>query len=146
MAPKRALYYSYGEDEKCSATQKFMEESGVLLQVRDLSKTPLTEREVTLLFGHLKLDHFLNSASPSYLEKKLDSTQPSRSDVIKMVAADYTLLRRPIVKVGRLVLVGCDQKKISEMLHLGGNGAEPLKDPPPPPRHNRQKKSHSGRS
>ena len=146
MAPKRALYFSYGEDEKCAETRKFMENAGVILQNRDLSKNPLSERELTMLFGHLKLDHFLNTSSPNFAEHKLASTQLSRNEVIKMIAADHTLLRQPIVKVGRLVLVGCDQKKISEMLLLGGNGAEPPKDPPPPPRHSRQKKSHSGRS
>ena len=146
MAPRRALYFSYGEDEKCAETRKFMETSGVILQFRDLSKNPLSERELNLLLGHLKLDHFLNSASPGYLENKLDNTQATRTDIIKMMAADHTLLRRPIVKVGRLVLVGCDQSKIAEMLQLGGNGAEPKKDPPAPPRHSRQKKSHAGRS
>ncbi len=146
MAPKRAIYYSYDEDEKCAETKKFMETSGVILQTRDLSKNPLSEREVTLLVGHLKMDHFLNTSGSSFREHKLDSTNPSRTDLIKMIAADHTLLRRPIVKVGRLVLVGCDQKKIAEMLQLGGNGAEPLKDPPQPAKHGRQKKSHAARS
>jgi arsenate reductase-like glutaredoxin family protein len=146
MAPKRALYYSYGEDEKCAATRKYMEESGVILQSRDLSKNPLSERELTMLLGHLKLDHFLNSSSPGYIENKLDSTQPDRSEVIKMMVADHTMIRRPIVKVGRLVIVGCDQSKISEMLQIGNNGLEPQKDPPQPAKHGRYKKSHAGRS
>lgn len=146
MAPKRALYYSYGEDEKCAATRKFIEESGVILQTRDLAKNPLSERELTLLFGHLKLDHFLNPSAPSFHEHKLDSTQPPRNEVIKMIAADHTLLRRPIVKAGRLLLIGCDQKKIAEMLQIGSNGNAAEKDPPQPIRHSRQKKSHSGRS
>jgi arsenate reductase-like glutaredoxin family protein len=145
MAPKRAQYFSYGEDEKCAETRKFIEAAGINLQTRDLSKNPLSVRELTLLFGHLKLDHFLNSSAPSFRELKLDSTQPSRSELIKMIAADYTLLRQPIVKAGRLVMVGCDQKKISEMLLLGGNGAGPPKDPPQPSKHGR-KKSHAGRS
>lgn len=146
MAPKRAFYLSYGEDEKCAETRKFMESSGIVLQVRDVAKNPLTVRELTLLFGHLKLDHFLNTSAPSFHEQKLDSIQPSRTELIKMIAADYTLLRRPIVKAGRLVMVGCDQKKIAEMLQIGGNGKGPDKDPPQPIRHSRQKKSHAGRS
>ncbi|MDH3891685.1 MAG: hypothetical protein OEV49_11425 [candidate division Zixibacteria bacterium] len=145
MAPKRALYLSYGEDEKCAATRKFMEDAGVILQIRDLSKNPLSERELTVLFGHLKVDHFLNTSAPSYQELKLDGKQPARSEIIKMVASDHTLLRRPIVKAGRLLLVGCDQKKISDMLQIGGNGAEPSKDPPQPKNHRPQKKSHAGR-
>ena len=147
MAPKRAMYISYGEDEKCDATKKFMEDSGVILQDRDLSKNHLSEFELIKLIGNLKLDHFINSSSPGYRENKLDSTQPDRIAIIKMIAADYTLLRRPIVKVGRLVLVGSDQKKISEMLQISGNGAEPVKDPPPPKSKNsRPKRIHSGRS
>ena len=147
MAPKRALYLSYGEDEKCIATRKFMEDSGVVLQARDLAKNNLSERELTMLIGHLKMDHFLNSSSPGYHENKLDSTQPERADVIKMIAADHTLLRRPIIKVGRLVLVGSDQKKISEMLQISGNGAEPVKDPPQPKgKSSRPKRAHVGRS
>lgn len=146
MAPRRAQYFSYGEDEKCAETRKFIEESGVVLQTRDLAKNPLSERELTVLFGHLKLDHFLNSSAPSFREHNLDSTHPTRNEVIKMIAADHTLLRRPIVKAGRLLLIGCDQKKIAEMLQIGSNGNAAEKDPPQPIRHARQKKSHAGRS
>jgi len=128
MPPKRATFISYGEDESCTQTRKFIEDSGVLLTFRDLEKRPFSEREVANLVGHLDIRHFLNKASDSYLGKGLDKGLPDRQEVIKMMAVDYTLLRKPIIKASRLITIGCDQKRISELLQLVGNGGPEIDD------------------
>ncbi len=146
MAPKRALYFTYGDDEKCAETRKFMEESGVILQIRDLAENPLTEGELIRLVGHLKLEHFLNPSSPNYSKHNLNNSGLCRGEIIKLMAADHTLLKRPIVKAGRLLLIGCDQAKIAEMLQLENNGSEPSKDPPQPKSNKPGKKAQTARS
>lgn len=127
MAPKRATFLTYGNDEASSEMKKFIEEAGVLLNVRDIEKDPLSERELRTLIGYLQVDHFLNRLSPAYEEFKLDKMEnPSRDEVIKLMAKDHTLIRRPIVISTRLKTIGCDKKKIAEMLQIGLNG-EPVR-------------------
>jgi arsenate reductase-like glutaredoxin family protein len=122
MPLKRATYLTWGEDEQCAETRKFIENAGVLLDVRDLSRQPLSVDEVDKLIGHIHIDHFLNPLSASYAKYELDKKTPERREMIKLIAADYTLLRRPIIKNNRLFLVGCDRRKIAEMLQISPNG------------------------
>jgi arsenate reductase-like glutaredoxin family protein len=121
MVAKRATFISYGNSDPCAETKKFIEEAGVVLDVRDLEKAPLSEYELHKMIGHLDLSHFLNTMSDSYTKGKFDGKSMDRNEVIKLMAADYTLIKRPIIRGSRLLLIGCDKKKISEMLQLNNN-------------------------
>ena len=145
MAAKRVIFMSYGSDEACIKTRKFIEDAGVILQIRDMSEQPLTEYELNILIGQHRIGHFLNTSAPSLGKHKLDESLPPRNEIIKLMAADHTLIRRPIVKAGRLLIVGCDQRKIAEMLQISDNGDAAAVDPPQP-RNHRNKKAHAGRS
>ncbi|UCC44286.1 MAG: hypothetical protein JSU65_14460 [Candidatus Zixiibacteriota bacterium] len=118
MAPKRATFYSYGEEERCQAIRKFLEDAGVILDIRDIEKDPLTVGELDKLLGHGNMANFLNKLSERYVQAGLDKRMPERDELLKMIAEDNDLLRRPIVTTQRLKTVGCDKKKIKEMLQL----------------------------
>jgi arsenate reductase-like glutaredoxin family protein len=137
---------SYGNDEACAETRKFVEDGGVILQVRDIEKEPLSADELFALIGHLRIDHFLNKSAASYTEHRLDKSLPPREEIIKLMAQDHTLLRRPIIKSSRLITVGCDKRKIAEMLQLSNNGDGSVEDPPQPKNHRGNKKAHAARS
>ncbi len=122
MPLKRATYLTWGEDEQCAETKKFIENAGVILDVRDLSKQPLTANEVDRLIGHVNIDHFLNPMSPTYIKLEMDKKTPDRTEMIRLIVEDYTLLRRPIIRNNRLFLIGCDKRKIAEMLQFSPNG------------------------
>ncbi|MBU0983084.1 MAG: hypothetical protein KKA42_04390 [candidate division Zixibacteria bacterium] len=119
MAQKRATYYVYGSDDTCLDIQKYIEDAGVILSVRDMKKDPLTEAELDRLLGHLPLNHFINPISPGFKARGLDAAIPDREDMFRILAEDPSLLRRPILKTVRLLTVGCDKKKIAEMLQFG---------------------------
>ena len=125
MAPKRATFLTYGNDEKCRETCKFIEEAGVLLKVRDISKEPLSRYELAQIVGHLDISHFLNSLSPAFKKNNLDKGPVDRSQILDLMVSDHTLIRHPIVTTIRLTMVGCDRDKISDMLQLSANGDEP---------------------
>ena len=124
MAPKRATFFTYGNDEKCGETCKFIEEAGVLLKVRDISKEPLSKDELSQIVGYLDISHFLNSLSPAFKKNNLDKGPVDRSQVLDLMASDHTLIRQPIVRTIRLTMVGCDRDKITDMLQLNSNGSD----------------------
>lgn len=128
MAPKRAKFYSYGDDTMCVETKEFIEKAGVLLEIRDIEKQPLTERELSYLFRFIDIKHFLNTYSDSYEKYRLDKNLPPREKIIELMAQDHTLIRRPIIQTARLLTVGCDRKKISEMLQISANGSQPQEE------------------
>lgn len=122
MAPKRATFISYGTDDKCLETRRFIENAGIDLEVRDLLKKPFTEDEAFRLLGNWDLMVFLNPASEAFEKHGLDQKMPDRHEVARLIAADPTLLRRPIIKNSRLMTIGCDKRKIAEMLQISMNG------------------------
>lgn len=118
MVPKRATFMTYGNDNRCSDLRKSIEDAGVLLTVRDIEKEPLTVRELEDLIGCISLSHFLNTLSDSYTKYKLEKTLLPRDEIFKLMSKDHTLIRRPIVRTVRLITVGCDVRKVAEMLQV----------------------------
>jgi arsenate reductase-like glutaredoxin family protein len=128
MPPQRAKIYSYGNDEMCAEAVKYITDAGVVLDVRDMEKQPLSEFELRQLVGNLEINHFLNPLSPTYSKHKLDEKTPSREELIQLMAADHTLVRHPIIKAARLLMIGCDKRKIADLLQINENGEAPQID------------------
>ncbi|HUV31623.1 MAG TPA: ArsC/Spx/MgsR family protein [Acidobacteriota bacterium] len=122
MAPKRAQFLTYGDDERCHDARKFIEDAGVMLDVRDIAENPLSVYELDGLLGYWDISHFLNRMSEAYSKYGLDKKLPGRDELLDLIAKDHTLLRRPIVRSGRLMTVGYDRRKISEMFRINQNG------------------------
>lgn len=121
MAVRQAKFLTYGNDEQCAEIKKYIEDAGVILDFRDIEKKPLNVDELSAMMGYLEASHFINPASDSFEKYQLAEGLPERDKLIKMVVQDYTLLRRPIIRTARLLTVGCDKQKISEMLRLNGD-------------------------
>lgn len=122
MPPKRATFLTFGTDELCNETRHYIEDAGVLLDIRDLDQQPLSEGEVRKLLSNFNPDYFLNPGSRSFAKHGLDKGMPDRDELIKLIAKDNSLLRRPIIKTNRLFTIGCDRRRISEMLQIPLNG------------------------
>lgn len=122
MPPKRAAFLMWAEDEECKGIRKFLEDAGVALDIRDLTKRPLTTSEVKKLVGFVPLEYFLNPYASSFKKHNLDQDNLDRDETIALIASDPTLLRQPIIRTNRLFTVGCDRKKICEMLQISQNG------------------------
>jgi len=143
MAPKRATFLCYGDDELCAETRKFIEEAGVIIDMRDIGKDPLSEDEIDRLVGTLSIIHFINPLSKAYAKNGWDQKAPERREAIEAMAKDYTLIRRPIIKAARLVTIGADKQRIGEMLLLNRPNNE-LPEPTRQPQRNHKKGQRVG--
>lgn len=121
MAFKRAKFITVGDDPVCQEIQKFVEDAGYLLDLRDVADKPLTYKELKKMIGYLDVSHFLNPLSPAYAKRNLDKQLPERNELYQILADDNSLLRKPIILTPRLLTVGCNKQKIMEMLQLSGN-------------------------
>ena len=122
MAPRRAQFYSYGTEGPCDEVKKFIENAGILLEVRNIEEKPFSVEELANFIGYLNIKHFLNTSSKSYKKHGLDKLLPKQTEIFKLMAADHTLIKVPIICSKRLVTIGCDKKRIAEMLQIGPNG------------------------
>jgi arsenate reductase-like glutaredoxin family protein len=132
MAARRVKYYTYGDDERCHDIRKFIQEAEVMLDVRDMEKNPLSYDELSALFGHCNINHFINRGAKSFEKHGLDKKMPSREEVLKLMAEDYQLIRRPIIKTARLFTVGYSKKAITHLLQVNSEQqvqrSEPRRD------------------
>lgn len=122
MAPKRATFYTYGNDDLCAEMQQFIEDAGILLTVRDISEKPFTAPEFYELVGNLNLEHFINPVSKVHPANDNGNDAIDRRKLFEMVNDDPSVLRRPILKTSRLVTIGADKRKIAEALQVNSNG------------------------
>ena len=129
MPLKRARFLTYDDDSQTLQAKKYIEDAGIVLDIRDIAKDPLTEEEVARLVAYYDIRHFLNPFSASYTKHNMDENLPDRDEMIKLIAEDHTLLRRPIISSGRLLTVGCHQQCIADMLQINSNGH--LSETPP---------------
>ena len=125
MPQKRATFMFYGNDERCEEMRKYIEKAGYRLDLRDLSKQPLSVEELDSMFGHNPLLYFVNPASSDYTKLGLGDEMPERRQMLEILAKHPGLLRQPIVRNTRLVTVGCNKAKIAEMLQINSNGESP---------------------
>jgi arsenate reductase len=99
----------------CRKAKSYVEACGFDLELRDIGKDRLTAEEIDKLIG--KADHraFLNTRNELYRRKKMKENPPSRTEAIRMIAAEPNLIRRPIIMKGGKILLGFDQESIDNL-------------------------------
>ncbi|MCD6248714.1 MAG: hypothetical protein J7J98_00105 [candidate division Zixibacteria bacterium] len=122
MPQKIATYIGFGDDNQCTEIRKFIEDAGIRLNFRDMAKDPLSVRELDLLLGHNPLTYFVNPTAKEYKKQGFDKQQPERQEMLEIIADNPGLLKYPIIKTARLLTVGCNKEKISEMFQIDRNG------------------------
>ena len=93
-----------------------MQKSGAKLEFRDVEKERLSVAELNALIGERDYHLFLNPRNKLYREQKMKDHPPSRSEALKMMAAEPNLIRRPIVISGNQILLGYDEKALQRVV------------------------------
>jgi len=89
---------------------------GVLVK-RDYAKKPLTVEEIGTIFGPKSSDAdippFLNTRHTVYKERGFADKLPARNELINLIIAEPNLLRRPITRKDKQVVIGFDREALS---------------------------------
>lgn len=93
-----------------------MLEEGVELDSRDMGKDRLSAAELESLIGHRDYKLFLNTRNELYRERNMKEHPPSRTEAIKMMAAEPNLIRRPIVIRGKEIHLGWDEEALKKFV------------------------------
>ena len=93
-----------------------MLELGAELESRDLDKQPLSEKELQDLIGDRDHKLFLNPRNELYRERNMARKTPSREEVIRLMAKNPNLIKRPVVVRGDQLVLGLDVTAYMKLL------------------------------
>ncbi len=86
------------------------------MELRDLGKDRLSAAELDALIGDRDYKLFLNPRNELYRERKMGLVPPSRTEAIKLMAANPNLIRRPLVIRGKEIVLGFDEEALKKLV------------------------------
>jgi arsenate reductase len=91
-------------------------ELGAELELRDLDKERLSERELEELIGGRDYKEFLNTRNELYRTRNMKDHPPSRLEAIRLMAEVPNLIRRPVVLRGSRMVLGFDEEAFKKLV------------------------------
>lgn len=93
-----------------------MQAKKAAVKERDLKNEKLSEKEIETLIGSDDIKFFVNTKSKIYKEKNLKEKLPPRKELIKMMAEEPTLIKRPLLLKGKTKVTGFNEDTYKEIL------------------------------
>lgn len=102
-------FYYKSPCSTCRKARSLLQELGVAVDERDMSRQPLTEEELRAVVGERETTPFLNTRNEQYREQKMKANPPAREEAFRLMAANPNLIRRPLLVDGDEILFGFDE-------------------------------------
>ena len=90
-------------------------QEGVSLEERDFFDDRFTEDELRGLFGGRPVSEFFSWNSPSFKKMGLNREDLGDDDLIRLMAEEPRLVRRPLIQVRGDLIVGTDKKAMARI-------------------------------
>ena len=116
----KKLFIEYPKCTTCKKAKKFLQENNVTFNDRDITiENPTVEElEKWIDLSGLEIKRFFNTSGVLYKEMKLKDKikDMSREEMIKLLATDGKLVKRPLLICEDKVLVGFKEEQYKEIL------------------------------
>ena len=114
------LFLQYPKCTTCRKAKKFLQENNVTFDDRDITidNPTVEELEKWIDLSGLEIKKFFNTSGVLYKEMKLKDKikDMSREEMIKLLATDGKLVKRPLLIFEDKVLVGFKEEQYKEIL------------------------------
>lgn len=114
------LFLQYPKCTTCRKAKKFLQENNVAFDDRDITidNPTVEELEKWITLSGLEIKKFFNTSGVLYREMNLKDKikDMSREEMIKLLATDGKLVKRPLLICEDKVLVGFKEDKYKEIL------------------------------
>ena len=115
--PKRKIKFLHKPAcTTCRKAKAYLEKLGSELDLRNLDTARLNENDLDELIGDRDYRQFLNARNELYRTRKMKDHPPARAEVIKLMAREPNLIRRPVVIFGSQIILGYDEEAYKKML------------------------------
>lgn len=109
--PKLKMYFK-PTCTTCRKAKSFLLQTGAELEEHDLGRERLTVEQLDALIGSRNYVDFLNPRNELYRQRKMKEHPPAREEVLKLMAKEPNLIRRPIVIRGGKMVLGYDEEAL----------------------------------
>lgn len=94
----------------------YLSQKGADITERDLFKQPLTAEELKTMLGDRPAADLFSTKSPRYKAMGLEGKTLSNDEMIRLMAEEPYLVRRPTFRIGDRLVVGMDTKQLDALL------------------------------
>lgn len=117
---KKILFVCYPKCGTCQKAAKWLKENNIDVESRHIAEDVPSEKELTdwLERSKLPINKFFNTSGKVYKEQNIKEKvkTESTSDLIKLLANNGMLIKRPILVTNDCVLVGFKEEEWSQCL------------------------------
>ena len=117
---KDIVFFCYPKCSTCQKAKKWLEENSVEFIERDIVKNNPTEAELKKFYKKSKkeLKKFFNTSGILYKEMELKDKLPTMTEeeMLKLLATDGKLVKRPMIVTKDFVLNGFKEEEWKELL------------------------------
>ena len=93
-----------------------LSQQGVEIEERDFFKDPFSEAELEELMTLAPPSELFSWRSPSFRKMNLDKATLEPQDLVRLMAQEPRLIRRPMFRIGDRLIVGGGKKTIDSVL------------------------------
>ncbi|MCI9070929.1 Spx/MgsR family RNA polymerase-binding regulatory protein [Clostridium sp.] len=116
----KKLFLQYPKCTTCKKAKKFLQENNIEFNDRDITieNPTIEELEEWINLSGLEVKKFFNTSGVLYREMKLKDKikDMSKEEMIKLLATDGKLVKRPLLICKDKVLVGFKEEQYKEIL------------------------------
>lgn len=98
--------------------RRLLEEAGHEVQVRDLLSEPWTRERLLAFFAGLPVAQWINRSAPRVKSGEIDPGTLTQERALTLLLAEPLLIRRPLLEIGDVRLVGFEPQRLREYLHF----------------------------
>jgi len=117
---KDIVFFCYPKCSTCQKAKKWLQENSVEFTERDIVKDNPTEEELKKFYKKSKkeLKKFFNTSGILYREMELKDKLPTMTEeeMLKLLATDGKLVKRPMIVTKDVVLNGFKEEEWKELL------------------------------
>ena len=117
---KDIVFFCYPKCSTCQKAKKWLQENSVEFTERDIVKANPTEEELKKFYKKSKkeLKKFFNTSGILYREMELKDKLPTMTEeeMLKLLATDGKLVKRPMIVTKDVVLNGFKEEEWKELL------------------------------
>ena len=114
------LFICYPKCTTCRKAQKFLDDNKISYTFRDIKEDKPGEAELRKWYkaSGLPLKKFFNTSGMLYKQMDLKNKIPdmSEDEIIKLLASDGMLVKRPLLIDGKKVIVGFKEDSYKELI------------------------------
>jgi arsenate reductase len=102
-------FYYKSTCSTCRKAKALLQELGLAVEERDMSRQPLAADELRTLIGDREIKPFLNTRTEMYRDRGMKANPPAKDEAIALMAENANLIRRPLLVLGEEILFGFDE-------------------------------------